>query len=304
MTKHSEKHQGIVVGVDGSPSSNTAVCWAAREAAMRNVSLSLIHVIERPPWGLLALGGGAVQPPPDALEWQRTEGAEIISAAVKIAKYSTQDRCIPDLHAEVYFSAIGPTLFEFSAQAQVVVVGSRGHTAVGRVLLGSVSTRLIHHARCPVAVVHGGAQSASERSQLPVAARYRRVAGIGGGDGDRVRRGVLARSRAHRHARVVRPTHARNSKRSVADPASRRRGSTGRAAGRLARAFPGCRCATPNCLGCSGSSSPGRGRVVAARRRWQSRPRRIRRHAVGLGEHGRRTGRPRTSDRRPTTAAR
>ena len=100
MAKHSGKHQGIVVGVDGSPSSNTAVCWAAREAAMRNVSLSLIHVIERPPWGLLALGGGAVQPPPDALEWQRTEGAEIISAAVKIAKDSTQDRSIPDLHAE------------------------------------------------------------------------------------------------------------------------------------------------------------------------------------------------------------
>ena len=134
---------------------------------MRNVSLSLIHVIERPPWGLLALGGGAVQRP-DALEWQRTEGADIISAAVKIAKDSTQDRCIPDLHAEVYFSAIGPTLFEFSTQAQMVVVGCRGHATVGRVLLGSVSTGLIHHARCPVAVVHGGAQSASEHSQLPV----------------------------------------------------------------------------------------------------------------------------------------
>ena len=167
MSTDSEKHQGIVVGVDGSPSSKTAVRWAAREAAMRNVSLSLIHVIERPPWGLLALGGGAVQPP-EALEWQRTEGAEIISAAVMIAKDSTQDRSIPDLHAEVYFSAIGPTLFEFSNQAQMVVVGSRGHATVGRILLGSVSTGLIHHARCPVAVVHGGAQSSSEHSQLPV----------------------------------------------------------------------------------------------------------------------------------------
>ncbi len=209
MPKHSEKHQGIVVGVDGSPSSRTAVRWAAREAAMRNVSLSLIHVIERPPWGLLALGGGAVQPPSDALEWQRTEGAEIISAAVKIAKDSTQDRSIPDLHAEVYFSAIGPTLFEFSNQAQMIVVGSRGHTTVGRVLLGSVSTGLIHHARCPVAVVHGGAQSSSAALAVAGGGRYRRVAGIGVGDGDRVRRSVLARSRAHRHARVVRPTHVR-----------------------------------------------------------------------------------------------
>ncbi|BBX45875.1 universal stress protein [Mycobacterium cookii] len=168
MPKHSGKHQGIVVGVDGSPSSSTAVRWAAREAAMRHVSLSLVHVIERPPWGLLALGGGAVQPPSETLEWERTEGAEIISAAVKLATDSTQDREIPDLQAEVYFSATGPTLYEFSTQAQMVVVGSRGHTKVGRVLLGSVSTGLIHHARCPVAVVHGGAQSASPHSALPV----------------------------------------------------------------------------------------------------------------------------------------
>ena len=168
MTKHSEKHQGIVVGVDGSPSSNTAVSWAAREAAMRNVSLSLIHVIERPPWGLLALGGGAVQPPPDALSGREPKARRSFQPPSEIAKDSTQDRCIPDLHAEVYFSAIGPTLFEFSTQAQMVVVGCRGHATVGRVLLGSVSTGLIHHARCPVAVVHGGAQSASEHSQLPV----------------------------------------------------------------------------------------------------------------------------------------
>src|SRR5271167_270514 len=165
MTKHSEKHQGIVVGVDGSPSSNTAVRWAAREAAMRNVSLSLIHVIERQPWGLLALGGGAVQPPSDALEWQRTEGAEIISAAVKIATDSTQHRSIPDLKAEVYFSAIGPTLFEFSHQAQMIVVGCRGRTTVGRVLLGSVSTGLIHRAavRSPLCTA-GRSQARSARS--------------------------------------------------------------------------------------------------------------------------------------------
>ena len=168
MPKRSGRHQGIVVGVDGSPSSSTAVRWAAREAAMRHVPLSLIHVIERPPWGLLALGGGAVQPPSETQEWQRTEGAEVISAAVKIATDSTQDRSIPDLQAEVYFSATGPTLYEFSTQAQMIVVGSRGHSTVGRVLLGSVSTGLIHHARCPVAVVHGGAQAASPHSQLPV----------------------------------------------------------------------------------------------------------------------------------------
>jgi nucleotide-binding universal stress UspA family protein len=37
--------RGIVVGVDGSPCSTAAVCWAARDAAMRNVPLPLVHVV-------------------------------------------------------------------------------------------------------------------------------------------------------------------------------------------------------------------------------------------------------------------
>lgn len=161
-------HQGIVVGVDGSPSSDMAVRWGAREAAMRNVPLSLVHVIERPPWGMLALGGGAVPPPTETSEWRKTEGQEIISAAVELATDSVQDRPLPQLHVEVYFSATGPALFDLSTHAQMIVVGCRGHGRVERVLLGSVSAGLIHHAHCPVAVIHGEMAVASEPSRLPV----------------------------------------------------------------------------------------------------------------------------------------
>jgi nucleotide-binding universal stress UspA family protein len=161
-------HQGIVVGVDGSPSSDMAVSWAAREAAMRNVPLSLVHVVERPPWGLLALGGGAVAPPSEISEWQKPEGEEIISAAVELAKDSTKDGSLPQLRVEIYFSATGPALFDLSTHAQMIVVGCRGHSRVRGVLLGSVSTGLIHHAHCPVAVIHDETSVASEASQLPV----------------------------------------------------------------------------------------------------------------------------------------
>jgi len=161
-------HQGIVVGVDGSPSSDKAVRWAACEAGMRNVPLSLVHVIERPPWGLVALGGGAVSPPTDISEWQKTEGDEIISAAVEIAKDSVKDGGLQQLNVEVYFSAIGPALFDLSTQAQMIVVGCRGRGSLSRVLLGSVSTGLIHHAHCPVAVIHDEVSVASRPSQLPV----------------------------------------------------------------------------------------------------------------------------------------
>jgi nucleotide-binding universal stress UspA family protein len=161
-------HEGIVVGVDGSPSSDMAVRWAAREAGMRNVPLSIVHVIERPPWGLVALGGGAVPPPSEINEWRKAEGEDIISAAVELAKDSVQNGTLPQLHVAVYFSATGPALFDLSTHAQMIVVGCRGHGRLGRVLLGSVSTGLIHHAHCPVAVIHDEIPVASQPSQLPV----------------------------------------------------------------------------------------------------------------------------------------
>lgn len=161
-------YQGIVVGVDGSPSSDMAVRWAAREAGMRNVALSLVHVVERSPWGVLALGGGAVPPFSETSEWRKIQGEEIISAAVELAKNSAQNGVVPQLQAEVYFGATGPAFFDLSTQAQLIVVGCRGHGTVGRVLLGSVSTGLIHHAHCPVAVIHDETPVTSQPSQLPV----------------------------------------------------------------------------------------------------------------------------------------
>jgi nucleotide-binding universal stress UspA family protein len=161
-------HQGIVVGVDGSPSSDSAVRWAAREAEMRNVPLSIVHIIERPPWGMLALGGGAVPPPTQTSEWRKIEGEEVISAAVKVAQDSVKDGSSLQVHVEVYFSATGPALFDLSTHAQMIVVGCRGHGRVERILLGSVSAGLIHHAHCPVAVIHDEMSVASQPSQLPV----------------------------------------------------------------------------------------------------------------------------------------
>jgi nucleotide-binding universal stress UspA family protein len=161
-------HQGIVVGVDGSPSSNMAVRWAAREAEMRKVPLSLIHVVDTPPWGSLALGGGAVPLPSETSEWRKTEGEKVISAAVELAKDATQNGTLPQLAVEVYFAATAPALADLSKDAQLIVVGCRGHGKLGRVLLGSVSAGLLHHSYCPVAVIHGEASIAAQPSQLPV----------------------------------------------------------------------------------------------------------------------------------------
>ncbi len=155
-------HPGVVVGVDGSPSSTMAVRWAACEAAMRNVGLTLVHVSSWP----------AVWPAaPIPAELQRQHGEEarqVIADAIKLAEDSVADGNRPEIDSELVVAAPVPTLIDLSKEAQMVVVGCRGQDALQRTLLGSVSTGLIHHAHCPVAVIHDEAPILLQPSQLPV----------------------------------------------------------------------------------------------------------------------------------------
>jgi len=155
-------HPGVVVGVDGSPSSTMGVRWAAREAAMRNVPLTLVHVSNPP----------AVWPAaPIPAELQRQHGEEarkVIADAIKVAEDSVADGNRPEIDSELVVAAPVPTLIDLSKEAHMVVVGCRGQDAVQRTLLGSVSTGLVHHAHCPVAVIHDEAPILLQPSQLPV----------------------------------------------------------------------------------------------------------------------------------------
>lgn len=57
------------------------------------------------------------------------------------------------VEVRVQEGAPGPVLIAASEGAQAVVVGSQGHGAVSKLLLGSVSSYCVHHATCPVVVV-------------------------------------------------------------------------------------------------------------------------------------------------------
>nr|WP_231985120.1 universal stress protein [Mycobacterium sp. E796] len=126
-------HLGLVVGVDGSPSSARAVRWAAREALMRNVGLTVVHVSDPP----------AVWPAPipAVIHQRHEEGArKILADAIKVAKDSVGEGNRPEIDGELLCAAPVPTLIDLSKGAHMVVVGCRGQDTFHRAVLGSVST--------------------------------------------------------------------------------------------------------------------------------------------------------------------
>lgn len=144
----SMKRLGIVVGVDGSPASNFAVCWAARDAAMRNIPLTLVHMVNATTmWPQVPMAA-------EALAWQEDDGRRVLQEAVKIAEDATRTNRAIDIASELWHAPPAPTLIKMSEEAEMVVVGSYGRGAIARVMLGSVSSGIVRRANCPVAVIH------------------------------------------------------------------------------------------------------------------------------------------------------
>lgn len=160
-------HHGVVVGTDGSPSALGAVRWAAREAAMRRVSLTVVHAVASPV-AATALGWPAGRVPDEVLEIVESDARRVIADAIGVAQDCTAGDDRPEVHSELFFGGPVPTLVDLSKEAQLVVVGCKGRTGQHRRLLGSVSTGLIHHAHGPVAVVHDESPPSPQSDQRPV----------------------------------------------------------------------------------------------------------------------------------------
>lgn len=120
----------VVVGVDGSQQSLAAASWAAEEAALRHADMHLVLANDAP---------------------ERDEELQTMLQGV-VGRLATHH---PELsvHPEIVHGHPATELIHRSAQAQLVVVGSRGRGPLVDMLLGSVSTKIAHHARCPVVVV-------------------------------------------------------------------------------------------------------------------------------------------------------
>jgi nucleotide-binding universal stress UspA family protein len=155
------KHPGIVVGVDGSPGSIGAVQWAARAAELRNVSLTLVHVV--PPTAGAWLDSSLL---PAWMHALRKEGRQVLDDALKVAQECCQHGPA-SIHCEMPSATCVGALVDLSKDADLIVTGCLGTGTLRGRHLGSVSSGLVHHAHCPVAIIHNGAPLTSD-SAAPV----------------------------------------------------------------------------------------------------------------------------------------
>lgn len=130
------KELGIVVAVDGSPASTAAAGWAAREAAMRNIPLTVAHAVSTPT---------ATFPPvpyPESLvTGLEDEGKKAIMHAMKVAEDAMPAERAALIGRKLVYAAPTPALLKMSDTAEMIVVGSSGRGRLARGLLGSVLGR-------------------------------------------------------------------------------------------------------------------------------------------------------------------
>ncbi|WP_367127997.1 universal stress protein [Saccharothrix sp. HUAS TT1] len=144
----------VVVGVDGSEPSDRAVDFAADHAARHGGVLVGVHATTGLPVDALTPGGAWGQGLALGLDDERLRTSADALVADSLAGPLARH---PEVRAERVVSLDRPAqaLVEAAEGAALLVVGSHGHGAVHRALLGSVSHGLLHHAPCPLAVVRG-----------------------------------------------------------------------------------------------------------------------------------------------------
>jgi nucleotide-binding universal stress UspA family protein len=186
------KKYGIIAGVDGSPASNAAVCWAARDAVIRHVPLTLVHVVNpgASPWSQAPLLDGFAV-------WQENEGRRVLADALKIARDTATVKSGIPIESELIFSATVPTLVDLSKEAELMVVGTYGRGALARGLLGSVSSGLVRHAQCPVAVIR------DEEPRMPHPAQAPVLVGIDGSPASELATAIAFDEASRRHVGLI-----------------------------------------------------------------------------------------------------
>jgi len=140
--KEVEVFKTIVVGLDGSDGAKHALPFAIELARRDHAEIVIAHIEE----DILGKGGGPIAANEDEIQ------AEIDRQARQLSSEGIEARVEK---TSVFLGGPAPAIMKFAdeADADLIVVGSRGHSALAGVLLGSVAQRLLHLAHQPVLVV-------------------------------------------------------------------------------------------------------------------------------------------------------
>lgn len=147
MSEHDGIVPRIVAGIDGSPSSLAALRWAVRQAGLTGGSVEAVMA-----WQYPATMTGYGWAPIAVVEPGEYEENAQKALAEAVAAVDTSGGDVP-ISQWVQQGNPAQVLIDAAADADLLVVGSRGHGGFAEVLLGSVSMHCVHHAPCPVAVI-------------------------------------------------------------------------------------------------------------------------------------------------------
>ncbi|HET9733471.1 MAG TPA: universal stress protein [Acidimicrobiales bacterium] len=132
----------IVVGIDGSDPSKEALIWAVDQARLTGAALRVVMSWEIP-------SAAYMTPLPTGLDFDR-DARQVVDDEVREVLNESSDVEVEKVVVEGHPA---PVLLAQSKDADLLVVGSRGHGQFTGMLLGSVSEHCVSHATCPVVVV-------------------------------------------------------------------------------------------------------------------------------------------------------
>ena len=145
MSRQDQDARRIVVGVDGSPSSMTALRWAILQAELTGCDVEAVIA-----WRLPSRYGFA--PVTDRATDFEGDARKVLADALNEASSVEPDVVIRSSVVEGHPAEV---LVRAARGADMLVVGSRGHGGFTGAVLGSVSQYCVHHAPCPVLVIRG-----------------------------------------------------------------------------------------------------------------------------------------------------
>lgn len=145
----------VLLPTDGSETAEKAIAFAAKLFANTSCKVTLLSVVEEPVysafWSDGLIAPEVLMPPPEELREELDKRAEEMLAE---SAQPLRDVGL-DVVPKIRFGNPAAEVLQEDEEGgyDMIVMGSHGRGALGGLLLGSVSNRVTHHAKCPVLIV-------------------------------------------------------------------------------------------------------------------------------------------------------